>query len=77
MREGSSHDESTAAIGRSSTESSPGVHNHAGTMIRRELDRLRQENKKLRRANRELMRSRDRWREEAQNWKWGALHNGR
>ena len=39
-----------------------------------ELARVKRENVKLRRDVRELRKQRDRWREEARNWKWGALH---
>jgi hypothetical protein len=38
-----------------------------------EYARMKRENRKLRRDVRELRGQRDRWREEARNWKWGYL----
>lgn len=49
------------------------VDNAHGTVLRRQLAAEKSENKRLRREVRELRKQRDRWREEARNWKWGAL----
>ena len=47
-----------------------------GTLLR-ELARVRAENDYLRRRVRRLIASRDHWRDEARQWKWGAIRNGK
>lgn len=51
---------------------SPPVNNPVDYLLN-EYARTKAENRRLHRDVRELRKQRDRWREEARNWKWGYL----
>jgi len=61
-----------AAIRQRTPELSPPVGNPVDYLLS-EYARIKADNRKLRRDVRELRKQRDRWREEARNWKWGYL----